>query len=700
VNRRVSGAAPTAFRLAGWIIRPAFFRIEGPQGPTTIEPRCMGVLVCLASRPGEVVSRNEILDEIWSDVTVGEEVLTRAVSQLRQVFGDDPKNPRFIETIRGGGYRLVAPVEAAPPERADRTPARTSKRLPRAGWVTGAVGTVALIAAFAVLGSRTGEPDAQRTGTGYIEGVPVTTAPGQELFPAVAPSGHLVVFAAGEGEQSGLYLTQARSERWVRLTESPGSDVYPRWSHDGSMIVFVRRHGGESTVCRVPALGGAVHCGPPGPGRVYGLDWVPGEDAVVLSESSSEGGFVPLKKLSLSDSRQELLTESGADLFAGDTQPRFNRQGTKVAFVRCDHAGIQDVWTMAWPEGTPIRLTHGLGSILGLDWARDGESLIVAAAPDGRSRLWRIHCGSGDRSVIPTPDAQAIHPAVDPTDGTLVYVSRRVNDSIWHLSRGADGDIVVRGIAESSRRDSAPSWSPDGERIAFVSNRSGTWQIWSADLEHGTARRATALDIGQPSRPHFDAGGSRLAFSVLESAAERSMVLDLSTGRLRRLPTVGRHDMVIGWSGDGRVVARCDTGTERQIVLIDPESEAVEILDLGRSDGLAVRVAGGQVFFSSEHDKGLWVYRIDDRSRRRVVDESEYEGWSSWAPSRTGVLFVPRGEGLRVDRLDLATGAIERDLFDLPEGIVSVTPSPDGAALLAVRRMQGESDLVALEGVG
>ena len=71
----------------------------------------MHVLCCLAVAPGRVVSRNALLDAVWSKAVVNEEALTHAVSLLRRVFGDEPKHARVIQTIHKTGYRLVQPVE-------------------------------------------------------------------------------------------------------------------------------------------------------------------------------------------------------------------------------------------------------------------------------------------------------------------------------------------------------------------------------------------------------------------------------------------------------------------------------------------------------------------------------------------------------------------------------------------------------------
>ena len=102
---------PPQFRLGPWLVRPDLNRIEGGDGSVQVEPRVMKVLLCLAEKPGLVLTRLDLLDLVWGDTVVGEEILTRAISELRRVFGDSARQPRYIETIRNHGYRLIAEVE-------------------------------------------------------------------------------------------------------------------------------------------------------------------------------------------------------------------------------------------------------------------------------------------------------------------------------------------------------------------------------------------------------------------------------------------------------------------------------------------------------------------------------------------------------------------------------------------------------------
>ena len=79
----------------------------------------MDLLVCLARRSGETVSKETLLEEVWKGAFVVEGVIPKTLSGLRSALGDDASEPTFILTVPRRGYRLVAPVrwlEEAPPE--------------------------------------------------------------------------------------------------------------------------------------------------------------------------------------------------------------------------------------------------------------------------------------------------------------------------------------------------------------------------------------------------------------------------------------------------------------------------------------------------------------------------------------------------------------------------------------------------------
>lgn len=103
------------FRIDDWLIQPQINSVEKEGKTWHLEPKVMQVLLHLASHPNEVLSKDRLLEAVWHNTFVGDDVLVRCISEIRYVFGDDPKSSRVIQTIPKGGYRLIAAVTAEVP---------------------------------------------------------------------------------------------------------------------------------------------------------------------------------------------------------------------------------------------------------------------------------------------------------------------------------------------------------------------------------------------------------------------------------------------------------------------------------------------------------------------------------------------------------------------------------------------------------
>jgi DNA-binding winged helix-turn-helix (wHTH) protein len=110
------------FRIAGWLVQPSLNRLSLDDQVVQLEPKLMDVLVYLAENAGQVMSKIDITDAVWSDVYITESVITRSIAGLRRAFGDDVKSPKFIETISKRGYRLIAEVRWMPAGGEERSP--------------------------------------------------------------------------------------------------------------------------------------------------------------------------------------------------------------------------------------------------------------------------------------------------------------------------------------------------------------------------------------------------------------------------------------------------------------------------------------------------------------------------------------------------------------------------------------------------
>jgi TolB-like protein/DNA-binding winged helix-turn-helix (wHTH) protein len=160
----------TLLRIGDWCVNPTSGQMSRDGQTARLEVRTMRLLICLAEHAGEVVSINDLLDEAWSGVVVSQDSVYQAVTSLRRLLDDDPKQPTYIETVPRLGYRMVATVSPwADQSKAQTGASRLSEneqpapvtstvmvRSPRcrAGviWVAGAALCVTIVGAFVFVG--------------------------------------------------------------------------------------------------------------------------------------------------------------------------------------------------------------------------------------------------------------------------------------------------------------------------------------------------------------------------------------------------------------------------------------------------------------------------------------------------------------------------------------------------------------------
>jgi transcriptional activator of cad operon len=97
-------------KVGEWTVEPNLNQLSRSGQTVKVEPKVMSLLVHLANRPGEVVTREALLSAIWPTVVVGDDSLTQAIIKLRKALEADPDKPAYIQTVTKKGYRLIARV--------------------------------------------------------------------------------------------------------------------------------------------------------------------------------------------------------------------------------------------------------------------------------------------------------------------------------------------------------------------------------------------------------------------------------------------------------------------------------------------------------------------------------------------------------------------------------------------------------------
>jgi Tol biopolymer transport system component/DNA-binding winged helix-turn-helix (wHTH) protein len=693
------------FRVGEWEVQPSVNRLRNGDREVRLEPKVMQVLVCLADAGGEVVSREELIARVWPGIFVTDDVLHRAVGELRKVFHDSHQQPRYIETIRKRGYRLLAhsragldtPATGGAPNEAEPT-----RLFPFAAIAAALVAAcVIVIVALPLRSSFSTEAHGRF--------VPVVSGPHNESDPAIAPDGERIAYAVRAGGELGpadLYLQPRAGATAERLTATAADERKPVWSPDGRSLAFVRTEGHE---CRLVVLDIASRrestvspCPNPDEPR---LAWSPRGDALLTSEGGGARHGWRLVRVAVAGGDRAALTTPPAGTI-GDHSPAASPDGRHVAFIRHASGGAADVYVMPIDGGSPRRLTFDESDLTGVDWAAGGRALIYSSDRAGGYSLWRVPLAGGVPELVAGGAARLKHPAASRRGDRIAYESWHYEINIWQASLVEKNDPVAPVIRTSDLWNLYPQISPDGTRLAYVSTQSGAHELWLADRDGANARQLTTFgrDAAATARgatvraARWSPDGRHVVFSGFRDGASDVFVADVATAAVTQVTADPTLEVAPAWSPDGRRILYGARGVDGWHVwgrAADGSGTAAIVI----RDGYAVQPGPeGALYFSRADRPGLWKVTPAGAESQQVVDAPSAGVWASWSVARTGIYIIQsRGRDIQLTRVPLAGGTREI-VASLPNySWPGISISPDGSSALYARWDRRESNIMALE---
>ena len=633
------------FQVGEWVAEPSWNRIRRNSETVKLEPLVMRLLATLAAAPGRPLLRRELLDAIWPDTIVNEEALSRAVSQLRRALGDDPKAPRYLQTVHKGGYCLIAPVTAALAEAAPASPPEPRRRR-KPSWplLLLLTGIAAIFLYLAV------KPSAHQLALSPL--VPITSEPGREIDPAISPDGKRIAYLASRDSGYDLLVRDLEGGGTLRLTGSALSKGHPVWSPTGDRIAFVGAQGDAAAIYVVPSKGGQSVKFVDLPSWSYGLDWSP--DGRTLAFSDAAPGETP--GIVLIDVISKSVRPVGrSDSSAGDVKPVFSPDGRRLAFLRRDQFDRQQIAVVDIQHGSAAKILPAPAQQLrGLDWAPDGESLLFSAKSGRRFGLWRLQAdGSKSPEVYPVEGGDVFNPSIS-RDGRIAVEEVEQDRDVW----SAD---LVRNTAvpliRSTSGDYDPAYAPRGNELAFVSERSGSPEIWIQSLR-GEAQRRTSLSTSEIRNISWSPDGARLAFVAQKDGASALYTAQTSGADPVRLLRNAEGLIPIGWRSDGHALflLTADTGIWRLEEL--NAAERKRRLIPAPALRLAAVATDGRSIFAIPASGNMVLQIVPGRGSMRQFRLASTAGLVALLPASDALYLVEETQGSAlVHRLDLKSGA-------------------------------------------
>ena len=697
---------PKAFVIKGWRVEPQLNRMMREGCVTQLEPRVMQVLCKLAEKPGEVFTRGELLDSVWQGMTVGEEALTRSVSELRKAFEDDPKEPAVIETIYKTGYRLLAEIETDAPIIEEKVGKQFSRLLSlegnRAPALLAVTVLVVVMATIFLVHANN-----QEKGNTYADFrlSPLTSLPGEELSPALSPDGKTVVFSWREpGAQYSSLITKS-IETGQRSVLVVGEDAHyrnPSWSPSGSAIAFVRKNKSDCEVLRYDMQSRSVdrltQCNL---NSWPNLAWRPDESAIVFSDRKSSAAPYSLFELSLTNASIKQIT-TPINHIVGDRHAAYSLDGHSLAFLRVKATGISDIYIKSLRSHVEKRITFNETKIAGLSWLNDGGKIVYSSNRRGEWDLWTIDTETRKSSVI-SVGAETFNFSFSPKAQRIAFEKRSVDTNLWQIDLH-DPEAVASIFASSTRWDDDPSFSNSGEQLAFVSDRSGAPEVWVADAETGDVRRLTFFNGGLILRPRWSPNDKEIVFNARVDGNADIYRVNLDTGAISQITQHPAIDAMPEWSNDGNhVLYTSNRSGDWQVWRATASGD----------DDRQVTTQGGTAPIESMtpngvlHERpglsGLWLLSGASPNPVKVVDGYDRSDASRWTVHEGSIFFLEADGGdvilWRYDPLSKEKKRLNV-LPNIPENEISnikLAMTPDGKILTYSKIDARFSDLQLLE---
>jgi Tol biopolymer transport system component/DNA-binding winged helix-turn-helix (wHTH) protein len=695
-----------SFHLADWEIHPQINCVTRGNSSHHLEPKVMQVLVYLASKPNEVLSKEELMHTVWADTFVGDDVLTRSISEIRRALEDDARAPKFIQTIPKVGYRLIVPVAFEPVAATIASVATAQTSDPASTAVDKEAGKTSYrwlawvgISVVIVLLGYWGIRRVRLGGTAHDEQsyktVPFTSNLGAESQPAFSPDTKQIAFVWKREEEKfrHVYVKLIGSETQLQLTSGEADDFNPVWSPDGTSVAFLRLSGADRGILVVPAIGGAAR-------KLYtpearadlkeewehgALSWSPDGRQLIFPDGKTSHGRSMIYALDLGSMQAKPITFPSVKV-DGDYCPVYSPDGNRIAFTRGTEGFVRDVYVMDANGGNPRRLTVDNRYVSSLTWTADGSAIIFSSDRAGKTSLWRVEVSGGEPRRLPFGE-DALAPAISRGGEIIAYAQRSAKWSIFQVSLSTSPQSnAVRRLLSSTEQDSAPRFSPDGKHIAFQSWRSGTQEIWTCSSLGTDLAKLTSYGGPLTGSPSWSPDGQQIAFDSRPGGHSHIYVIGMNGGAARAITTGEYNDIVPNWSPEGRWIYFGSNRSGNWQIWKVPSNggDPQQVTRQGGFVGMP-SVDGRWVYFAKNDRPGIWRVPVEGGDETEVMQEPALGNWASWTLSGAGIYYLRESDqATAIELLHLDTGRTERvhSLERAPSAYSGVTVTADGKSLV------------------
>ena len=642
----------------------------------------------------------------------------KAPPRLERIIGKmlaKDREQRY-ETIRAlqadlEHHSLVAP--GAGEDSSERPPAPRSHR---PAWLLAALLAAALAAAMGfgfyrwLAGRGASRPDARFT--------PLIGEDGIKDFPAFSPDESRIAFAWDGGKNAqfsprAIYVKVIGADGPpMRLTPAPEDTIYPVWTPDGKYVTFVRvpvRGREESEryeVIRVPASGG--------PEQIIGetntaAAWSPDGKTLAVSHHPAweDGGGIVL----LSPETGQRIRLTTPPPATRDNFPCFSPDGKLISFTRDFGPTETDLFIVPAAGGATKQITFDKGRVFGTAWTSDGREIVYAGVRRQGRGMWRVAAAGGAPERVPINGQNPVSPSISRQGNKLVWTEFSSDSDIWlyqgpgFAGRAKPGPFgaPVKLPSSSIHEEHSPDFSPDGQKLVFVSGRTGGQELWVSDAGGNNAARLTTQG-GPAGSPRWSPDGKWIAFDSHIGGDGDIYVISSTGGPWRRLTYEKTAETQPAWSRDGQWIyfKSNRTGSYQIHKMPAAGGPAKQITFHGGFEGF--ESPDGSIFYytKARGEYGIYAVPAEGGEEKLVPELSRAGYWRSWGVVKGGIYFIAKESAPRqtIRFFSFATRRITPLVEVAGEALwwqPGLALSPDGRRLLFAQLEHAKDEIMLME---
>lgn len=510
--------------------------------PVPVSPKVFETLLLLVQRHGEIVSKDEMMSELWPATFVEEANLTQNIFTLRKILGEK-NGTKFIETVPRRGYRFAAEVRSPPTAEADlilqqrtrthlvvnRVSAPRSRVLVIAAIVGAVSGALILVGAASILLAKLGRAARDRAAPTSVQPQPTIkriTYDSRVFHPAISRDGQYIAIDVMTDTESG----PKESLRLQNIATGSSVEIMPpampgysslTFSPDGNYLYFGSLPKGAKTgvIARVPVLGGTPQDVARNAWSAFGLSH-DGQEVVFVRAYPTKNPSQAVVATNVNDGKERELAlnlwqaEKWFNMY--ESAPAWSPDGRTIVLTggqKVDDRSRGALFEVNVADGriAEIPVPHW-NAISQVAWLADGDRLIVVAQEKDAApfQIWQVAYPSGEARRL-TNDLNDYGRITLTADSRFVAAQQATRVShIWLLPDGKDARQLTSGMLSDGH--AGLSFARDG-RLIFTSNRSGEYDIWQMNAEGGELRQLTARMGGRNLTPIQSPDGRYVLFN-------------------------------------------------------------------------------------------------------------------------------------------------------------------------------------------